>query len=265
MQFNQTLEWLVVDGTGTTGIDGNQAMKSIGNIPYVLFMAILSAGGLGCVMFFLGRTLWTTSIWWLPFAVTAAGVAFNVATAIVGLNKRSLPYSATVREFGAATLRNNTRGGSVPPAARWQKSKPAFAVFNSANGPSLRRSYFFYLASLLAGWTASFFLIDNSTMAFAITATIFVAAHVVRITQLKVLPFVSFGFVLNIGTMFVTLAGLSLTISVFFWNHSKVGFPLNEYWYVTLSFVLLSFMTIHADFAIASLFRRSDSNEVADA
>jgi hypothetical protein len=221
--------------------NGDQGMKSLKDIQYLLLVTVAGVIVFG---FFAFLGLRHTDIWW---EFTLLGAPGGFAYGVYSLRSRGLGYSATIRESHTAAMQDYAGG----------RPRPALAEFNRANARLLSTSLFLYLVVVILVWTAASYIIASPTLAFVLTIATFIVAHIIRIMQLKELPDISFGFAEYARTAFGSLVAACAGGGAFWYTLTKAGFSWKTFWLVGLCLVLISCMSMHADFAIAKLIRRS--------
>ena len=77
-------------------------MKRIGDIPYVLFLPILSLLFFGGIAYFCIYPLLDVASWWVAVLITAAAVLLGIIFALYDVRSRGLKMFVTVREMGDA-------------------------------------------------------------------------------------------------------------------------------------------------------------------
>ena len=223
-------------------------MKPLKDSPFLLLVAVGAAiffGFNGFFAFLVALTVRHTAPVrytdpWLYFPLI--GALASVAVGFFFIRSRGLRYSATTSEFGTALS---------------QKPIVTFADFNDANAHLLRLSLLFYFLVIIPVWIATSYIFASLTTAFVITIAAFIVAHVVRIAQLKELPEFSFGFLLYAGTAFGSVLAVCVGGGAFWYTLTIASFSWKAFWLVALCLVLISCMSVHADFALAKLLHRS--------
>ncbi|MGO8912670.1 MAG: hypothetical protein ACLQDM_25560 [Bradyrhizobium sp.] len=226
-------------------------MKSQQGVSYLLLVTAGAAVVFGFSAFLtfieVGSAVRHTNFWWM---YPLMGTLGSFAIGAFQLRSRGLTYSATMREFGAATIRDYGSDGQ----------RLSLAEFNHANTGLLRSSLFLYWAVLILVWTAASFLGASPAMAFVVTMAAFTGSHGIRIAQLKELPDISFGFGDYARTVFGMLVAAGVSGGAFWYTLTEADFSWKIFWLVAFGLVLISPLSVHADFAIVSLFRRPVNN-----
>jgi hypothetical protein len=229
---------------------GDQGMKSFGDIPYLLLVAagaVILFGLPSLFAFFVAIAVRHTApvrytdVWlYSPLM----GVLISFVIGFFSLRSRGLGYSTTIRQFGRAL------GGRPTPAP---------AELNT-NARLLRASLFFYWVVVVLVWVAASCILPSPTMAFVVTIAAFIVAHVIRIAQLKDFPDISSGFENYTRTAAVSFCAVGLCVIAFFFTLPRAAISWKDFWLVAFLLVLISGFSVHADFAIVSLFRRPANN-----
>ena len=84
-------------------------MKRIGEIPYVLFLPILSFLVWGGIAYFGIYPLLDAASWWVVVAITAAAVLLGIIFAWYAVRSRGLKMFVTMREMGDAINQTNEK------------------------------------------------------------------------------------------------------------------------------------------------------------
>jgi hypothetical protein len=215
-------------------------MKSLKDIPYLPLYAVASTILFGFVAFLALRD--TTGRWELTLSGALGGFAYGVYS----LRSRDLRYSATISEFHTAAMQDFSRGKTQ-----------SMAEFNVANARALRLSLLLYLVVLIFVWSAASYIGASPGVAFIVTIAAFIGVHVIRIAQLKDPSDISFGVAQYAGTAFGSLVAIGVCAWAFSCTSNKADFSWMTFWVVSFGLVLISCLSVHADFAIAMRLRRS--------
>jgi len=165
---------------------------------------------------------------------------------VVSVRSRGLGRSATIGEYDTALKRDYPNG----------RPKPAIVEFNHTNARLLRSSLLLYWAVVIIVWPAASYVIARPTMAFMVTLAAFIVARVFRIGQLKELPDIPLGFDYYVRTAFLSFFAVCMVVVALMISSIHAGFSWKGFWFVAVCLVSMSFMSVHADFVIAKLFRR---------
>lgn len=132
-----------------------------------------------------------------------------------------------------------------------------FKEFNRAHHNQIRTSITLYLVALFVLWSATCFFLGNLNAALKVTIAGLAVTHVVRIsTGLRDIRLTTVQY------FFVPCAALVITLLVIFafsqTTASEQAPSWNSFNKILLSLSLATYLSIYVDFAIASLFPRTN-------